>query len=115
MSKSRVATKLREFYRYYHTPKKQALEDAKVRIPMRKKDGTLGKKFTVTYRCAICDKLSAKVHVDHHPIPVGKQPEFPYEIEELIAYIRRMLCSKDNLRVLCVPCHKAHTKDQRRK
>jgi len=80
------------------------MESAK-KIYMRKKDGTLSdKKFTWAYKCAKCGEYFAKVHLHHDP-PVGKEPDFPYDTEELLEYIRRLLAPKEGWKVLCIPCH----------
>lgn len=55
------------------------------------------------YQCAQCSKWfkGSEVQVDHI-VPCGKLREF----DDLPAFVRRLFCEEDNLRVLCKPCHK---------
>lgn len=110
--KRRMVAALRQFCVYFHAPRKQAKEDAKVRIPVRKKDGTLGKKYTVAYKCAICGDLTVKPDMDHID-PVGVEPDYPYDIMELLHYIKRLLAPYDGWQCICKPCHKKKTAKER--
>lgn len=96
---------LRQFYLRYHKPRTNVKDAAKVQVPMRKKDGTLGKRYTVAYKCAVCGDISTKVDI-HHIKEVGKEPAWPYDTKELLAYLERMLCAEEDLIVLCKKCHK---------
>ena len=104
---------LRQFYLRYHTPRQNVKNAAKVKVPMRKKDGTLGKRYTVAYTCAKCGNITAKPEIDHID-PVGKEPSFPYNLEDLITYLRRLLCDESNLQVLCRKCHKAKSAEEKK-
>ena len=64
------------------------------------------------YNCAMCDgwfKMK-EVEVDHI-IPCGSLKDFG----DLAGFVERMFCSQEHLRIVCKPCHKAHTKAERLK
>jgi len=105
---AKVISDLRKFCVYHHQPRKEAKEARKVKEYLRKKDGTLSKKYLVKWRCDVCRKLTEKPDM-HHKDPVGKTPPWPYDIEELLAYMRRLLVPKDRWALLCKPCHKIET------
>jgi 5-methylcytosine-specific restriction endonuclease McrA len=65
----------------------------------------LRRKFS--YKCALCLKLfSAKdVEVDHYPHDAGAIRS----LEDIGAFVGRLFCETSNLRVVCKPCHAAHT------
>ncbi len=58
------------------------------------------------YLCASCSKLfpQKSVQVDHK-IPIG-------HCETWDEFITKLFCEKDNLQVLCKPCHKKKTKKE---
>lgn len=62
------------------------------------------------YNCAICSKWfkTKDVEVDHIE-PAGSLKEY----SDLPAFVERLFCTKDNLRVLCKPCHKECTRLER--
>jgi len=59
------------------------------------------------FECAICkEKFKAKeVCVDHYPKPAGSI----LSVADIGEFANNLYCEVDNLRVLCVPCHKVHT------
>lgn len=59
------------------------------------------------FKCAICkDYFKAKeVCVDHYPKPAGSI----LSVADIGEFANNLYCEVDNLRVLCVPCHKVHT------
>jgi hypothetical protein len=59
------------------------------------------------WRCATCPTLCERGEreVDHID-PVGPRPKV---LSEYMPYADRKLCPKENLRVLCKPCHKSKT------
>jgi 5-methylcytosine-specific restriction endonuclease McrA len=105
---SKVAALIRQLCSYYHQPRKEAKEAQKRKKYLRKKDGTLSKKYLVMWECEHCNGLFEKVDLDHK-IPVGKQPPWPYDTEELLDYIRRILAPREQFQCLCRGCHKAKT------
>jgi 5-methylcytosine-specific restriction endonuclease McrA len=62
------------------------------------------------YRCASCNMLfkQKQVQVDHI-IPAGSLKN----ADDLAGFITRLFVGPDKLRVVCIPCHKAITKEQR--
>ena len=58
------------------------------------------RKAEAWYYCAQCGTLSQDVHVDHINPAKGQHGRW-----SCIHHI-------DNLRILCIPCHKAHTRQQ---
>jgi hypothetical protein len=99
------------------------LQAARVELPPKTlKDGSLGKKNQIRYRCAICEELFSQkdVAVDHIDpvIPLDKTEE-SMTIDEM-AY--RIWCDIDNLQVVCSfplkksggkpSCHKIKTDEE---
>lgn len=83
---------------------------ARVEKPKFKKDGTLAATPEVRYRCAICAGLFAGhlVQIDHiDPVidPVKGR-------EDILTLIKRQFT--DKLQVLCQPCHKAKSAEERK-
>ncbi len=64
------------------------------------------------YQCALCSNWfkMKEVEVDHI-IPCGSLKDF----SDLAGFVKRMFCSQEHLRIVCKPCHKAHTKKERAK
>lgn len=82
------------------------------RIKARRPYTGANKRQKWEYQCDICKKwfIGIQTHVDHIE-PIG-------EInlgENVKQVIENMFCEVDNLRVLCVKCHKQHTKNQKQK
>lgn len=81
---------------------KNTLQQARVELPpLTLKDGSIGKKKQVRFRCAICGELfpQKNVAVDHiNPcIPL-------YSSEEEMSYdeiVKGIVCEESNLQVLC--------------
>lgn len=65
------------------------------------------------WKCAECKQVYEKVHVDHID-PVGNC-HFANGKMNWNKYIDRMFTTEDNLRILCLPCHKIKTKEDREK
>lgn len=62
------------------------------------------------YLCSMCFKMfkGSEVHVDH-VIPCGVLKSFA----DLPAFVEKMFCEKDGLKVVCKPCHEAKTAAER--
>lgn len=62
----------------------------------------------VEYVCSVCKVGFQKkeVNVDHI-IPVGSLNK----PEDLPGFVERLFCELENLRVVCIPCHKIITKE----
>lgn len=85
-----------------HPVLKEVLQEARVELPPKTlKDGTVGKKNQVRYKCAVCDGLFSQKHIQvDHKDPVVFL--FLSSLEMLLDTIaRRIYCKKDNLQVLC--------------
>lgn len=61
------------------------------------------------YQCALCEGWFAakETQVDHFP-PCGS-------LRPLDTFVERLFCERKGLRLLCKPCHKQVTKEQRTK
>jgi hypothetical protein len=59
------------------------------------------------YHCEICKGKfkGTEVCVDHYPKPAGSI----LSVHDIGQFAENLFCEVDNLRVLCVPCHAAHT------
>ncbi len=79
--------------------------------PWYKKDGTAAKKPRVEYLCSNCDEyhMGKDVQVDH-TIPVI-DPVKGFETWD--TFVERVFCGVDNLAVLCKPCHKIKTDEEK--
>lgn len=90
-------------------PKYETLADACIGQKINAKSGRLAKH----YLCNSCKKeFPAKdVEVDHIS-PVVHTVDGFLDWNE---FIKRLYCDKDNLQVLCKPCHKKKTKEERKK
>ena len=85
-----------------HPVLKEILQEARVELsPKILKDGSVGKKNQVRFRCAVCDGLFSQKHiqVDHRDPVVFLYLRNSEMLLDLIA--RRIFCKKDNLQVLC--------------
>jgi 5-methylcytosine-specific restriction endonuclease McrA len=76
----------------------------------RRNSKSNNKRLKYEYKCAICTNWfpDSKIEVDHI-IPAGSLQK----AEDLPGFVERLFCEKDNLRVLCVECHKEVTNLQR--
>ena len=101
-----VVGALRSATRRY-PPRNAALQNAYVDKRISKRSGRLAKH----YKCAKCRKLftSTDVQIDHiDPVVDPQQGFVSWDV-----YIARMYCEEDNFQVLCKPCHKVKTKEER--
>lgn len=57
-------------------------------------------------QCGLCGEWFAKSHLDvDHVVEAGSMVT-----QDMVAgFLERLLCSKENMRVVCRPCHKIHT------
>ena len=89
-----------------YPPKYECLNEAYVGQRLNTKTNREGKH----YLCASCEGEypSKEVVVDHiSPVVDPKQGFVSWDV-----FIERLFCPKDNLQVLCVPCHKIKTKEE---
>lgn len=84
-------------------PKYERLADSFIGVRVNKKTGRQCKH----YSCAICKEAfpQREVQVDHKD-PIGSTSSWD-------EFIEKLFCEKDNLQVVCKPCHKAKTKKER--
>ena len=99
--RSYITRHLRQLWTWSKT-RKEARERAKV--------GKMG------YLCNDCGAVVPKVDIDHRE-PVGAAPGSRNASEDLTwdCYMSRLFCEINNLRALCVPCHKKKTAADRKK
>lgn len=84
-------------------PKYEALKDACVGQKENKKT----KRMAKHYECASCHKEFTQPNVEvDHIVPIGSCKTWD-------EFINRLFCEKDNLQVLCKPCHKIKTKEEK--
>jgi len=128
--RNRIKGSLRRTFRIF-PQMKEVLEEARVELPpLPKKDGSPGKQIRVRFRCAMCGELFQKkkgkttlVQVDHiEPVvPLWKtEAAMYYDGED--GLVRKIMCKKDNLQVLCSTplklndgqpsCHKIKTDEE---
>jgi hypothetical protein len=90
-----------------YPPKYECLNEAKTEKKINPKTGRIAQHFM----CAICksDFPQKEVAVDH-VIPVV-DPRVGFTSWD--NFISRLFCSKDNLQVLCNPCHKIKTNQEK--
>ena len=91
-----------------------ALRGAFSRYPVKYqvlKEAKRGSK-PVQYECAVCSQLfkAKEVNVDHI-VPAGSLKCYA----DLPAFVERMFCEKEGMQVLCKPCHKTKTAEERKK
>lgn len=86
-------------------PKYTTLNEAKTEKKINPKSGRLAQHFL----CAKCKKefTSKDVQVDHIK-PIGFDKTWDQ-------FIDKLFCEKENLQVLCVPCHKKKSKEEQKK
>lgn len=99
-----IISTLRGSFRRYAT-KYEVLDEAKTEKKVNPDTGRLAQH----YRCNGCKKefVQSQVQVDHI-VPVVKATGFTTWDD----YINSLFCSKDNLQVLCLGCHKIKSKDE---
>jgi len=88
-------------------PKYKALKEAYIGRKTNKKTN----KLAMHYKCACCKKefVAADVQVDHILPVVNTKTGFTTWEE----YINNMFCEKENLQVLCKPCHSIKTQEEK--
>lgn len=104
--KSFITSALRAASRRW-PPKFAALKKALVGRKTNDKTGKLAQH----YRCVTCNKdfVGADVQVDHiHPVVDPVQGFVSWD-----TYIDRMFCELHDLQVLCKPCHKEKTQQEK--
>ena len=88
-------------------PKFKALKEAFVGRKTIKKTG----KLAMHYKCAKCKKhfVAADVQVDHiFPVVDPKTGFVSWDL-----FIDRIFCEIENLQVMCKPCHKVKTEEEK--
>jgi len=88
-------------------PKYKALKEAFVGRKENKKTG----KLAMHYKCAKCKKhfVAIDVQVDHiYPVVDPKIGFIGWD-----SFIDRIFCEIENLQVLCKPCHKVKTEEEK--
>jgi 5-methylcytosine-specific restriction endonuclease McrA len=64
------------------------------------------------FQCSECGEWFKQKDVEvDHIIPAGQLRAY----EDLPAFVERLYCGVDSLRILCKPCHKVITKEQKLK
>ncbi len=104
--KSFVTSALRAASRRW-PPKYKALKEAFVGKQVNAKTG----KLAMHYKCAECKKLyvATDVQVDHiKPVVDPKKGFVSWD-----SFIDRMFCEIENLQVMCKPCHKIKTDQEK--
>lgn len=88
-------------------PKYEALNDVKRNVP---KDKAVRHRYE--YQCAECKDWHKQRNVEvDHITPAGSLKDF----KDLAGFVERVFCSKEGLQVLCKPCHKQKTAEERKK
>lgn len=104
--KSFVTSALRAASRRW-PPKYKALKEAFAGKKVNAKTG----KLAMHYTCAACNKLyvATDVQVDHiKPVVDPKKGFVSWDV-----YINRMFCEIEDLQVMCKPCHKIKTDQEK--
>jgi 5-methylcytosine-specific restriction endonuclease McrA len=88
-------------------PKYQALNDACIGTKTNKKTGRLAKH----YKCANCnnDFPAKEIQVDHIDPVIDPIKGFTTWDE----VVKRMFCEKIGFQILCIPCHKVKTNQEK--
>jgi 5-methylcytosine-specific restriction endonuclease McrA len=91
--------------------RKSILDGNRIERPYIKKDGTTSSRPRVFYACSACgiEMKQVEVAVDHIE-PVVELDGF----KDWNTYIGRLFCDPSNLRILCKPCHKQKTGEERK-
>ena len=101
-----VVSALRYAFRKW-PPKYEALKEAFTKVQTNSSSGRLARHF----KCAICKKQfpQALVQVDHiSPIIDPKKGFVDWN-----TFIERLFCEKEKLQILCKPCHKIKTNEEK--
>jgi 5-methylcytosine-specific restriction endonuclease McrA len=69
-------------------------------------------KWVNTYQCAVCENMfrDKDIEVDHK-VQAGSLKA----AEDLAGFVTRLFCHEDHLQVVCKPCHKIKTAEERKK
>ena len=105
--RSFVISALRAASRRY-PPKYKALKNAFV----GKKINAKSNKMAMHYKCAACRKIFVAVDVQVDHIEPVVDPIKGFETWDI--FINRLFCEIENLQVLCKPCHKTKTENERK-
>lgn len=91
--------------------RKSILDRNRIERPHTKKDGTIANRPRVFFKCTMCEtEMKQKdVAVDHLD-PVVELDGF----RDWNTYIDRLFCDPSNLRLLCKPCHRLKTAEERK-
>ena len=86
---------------------KDFLNSKRIESPVYKADGTLSKKISVNYQCVKCLNhfKSPDINIDHK-IPIGRK--VLVNLEDVSKFSFKVY-DRDNLQILCKPCHKLKT------
>ena len=89
-------------------PKWKALKAASIGRAINRRSGRLAEH----YECASCAEhfVARDVQVDHIEPVVSPQEGF----QDWWTYMNRLYCEAENLQVLCKPCHKGKTAEERK-
>lgn len=70
------------------------------------------KRTRFEYECSECKQrfVGKDVQVDHK-VPAGSLNKY----EDLPSFAERLFCEADNLQIMCKPCHKVKTQEERKK
>jgi 5-methylcytosine-specific restriction endonuclease McrA len=75
------------------------------------KKSVTGKRHRFEYQCAKCTKWFKDKEVEvNHIIPCGTLKSF----DDLPVFVERLFCEQEHLEVICKPCHKLETAEQRK-
>lgn len=87
-----------------------ALRQVWLRSPLRYEAIKNAREHPNQYRCAICREFfpAKEIRVDHIVKVVGAKG-----IDSWDDFISALFCDATNLQILCVPCHKEKTKQER--
>lgn len=89
----------------------ETLQKVRRERPWYKKDGTQAKRPRVEYQCSECSEwfMGKDVQVDH-TVPVIDPV---HGFQDWNIFVDRLFCDISNLSVLCKPCHKKKTDEEK--
>ena len=102
---AKVVSELRRICSWYCPERKKAKERARVKVYLRNKDGKLGKRYNIFWKCEKCNAITEKPDV-HHKNEVGKTLPYPFNRDQITEYVRRIFVPSDEYILLCKDCHK---------